>query len=128
MGEPDIEVSKQTADAIDGDRHASLAMWAAVAADDFNRETRLWLRTVAERLLAADEIEDRRRRPDAVLAAVGLAGNRDKHRALREHASVLEELGATRDRIAAALVAGGLVDADADVRSILDRELRKVRT
>jgi len=124
----DIELSQQTCLAIDGDRNASLALWSLVAAGSVDQETLLWLRCVAEKVLAADGLEDRRRRPDAVLSAVGLAGPRDKYRELRRRASVLQDFGETRDSIATALVDAGLVDADADVRSILDRELRKLRT
>jgi hypothetical protein len=76
--------------ALEGDRESALAMWKQVAAHPSDPESILWVQAVAQRLLDADGVADRRRRPDAVLKAVGLFGQRDRHRLLREQIETLK--------------------------------------
>jgi hypothetical protein len=71
-------------DAPDGDRTSALEMWKAVAEYPRGLESIVWAQAVAKRILEADREADRRRRPDAILRAVGLAGHEDRHRRLRD--------------------------------------------
>lgn len=82
-----------TQQAIDGDRRASLQMWAKVAAGTLDADVAVWLRHVAEGLLDAESKPAGRLRDSAIVRALGLAGNIDKHRELREYVSVLAEVG-----------------------------------
>lgn len=97
MIEPDDdETSHTTQRAIDGDRVASAFMWEQVAQGNFDKETRMWLRHVAEGVLDAESKSAGALRDRAIVRAVGLEGREDKHRALREWVSALRAFGATR--------------------------------
>jgi hypothetical protein len=147
----DDEISFECSKAIDGlvdpkkvDRHASIAMWEAVAEGHLDTDVRAWIMHVAEALLDADTKPADRQRDAAIVRAVGLAGKIDKHRALREFVSVLRELGLERqDMIAVAagapwrgrpLIFGGYDPThykdltDAELGKIIDRELDKPET
>ena len=90
-----IEIHAETQAAIDGDRDAARDMLAAVARGEFNADTRLWLETVAARILAADDEPNEKRRPGAIVAALGLRGKRRPHRARRELLDALDGLSDT---------------------------------
>lgn len=92
----DIELNLETCKAIDGDRRASLAMFERVAKGDFSLEVTSWLQQVANAVLDAESKPASRNRDSAVMRALGLAGNVDKHRELREFVSVLRDFGCDR--------------------------------
>lgn len=123
-------------DAICGDRNPSLKFWEAVAAGEFDDEVVDWLRVVAQRVLDADK-GPAKRRPDAVLAAVGLAGHDDRGEALFNEAylavcgaaiadydglSPRERPAATRDKMLQWLENNKV---GSDWKSWLDRQTRK---
>lgn len=75
-------LSKETCDAMEGDRAAALALWRQVAAGVIDDDTRAWVQHVATQLLRADKTKQRR--PTEIMAAVGLAGKLETSQALRE--------------------------------------------
>jgi hypothetical protein len=78
------EASKKLQDALDGDRTAALAFWKIIANTngDLTGEERLFVVEAARRIVRADATSGRRR-ADAMLDAVRLAGREDRHRELR---------------------------------------------
>lgn len=63
------------------DHANSLQFWTSIANGDIYYDEIEWMKIIAKRVLEANR-EKGNRRPDAMLAAVGLAG-RDKHAELR---------------------------------------------
>lgn len=119
--------------ALGGDRTGALALWREVAAGRNDPEVLQWLQQVAHRILAADAVANPGARAGAIMRAAGLGGKLDKHRDLRRHLDVLrsfEDLdtgrSATRAELEQYAVDLGLVSDEADVRSIVDRELAKL--
>ena len=80
----DWEQSQTFCQALDGDHTSSLDMWRWVAAGKWDIETKVWCQEVAKRLLDEDNAPDWKRRPDAVLKAVGLSGKANRLREIDE--------------------------------------------
>lgn len=92
---------KLTLDAMDGDRRSNVLMWERVArGEPFDQDVRMWLKHTAENLIdaeskpAAGGLRDR-----AIVRALGLEGNADKHRELRELVTVMRGFEYTRQVI-----------------------------
>ena len=97
----DLPPDKVTWDAMDGDRRSSILMWERVARGDvFDTDIQMWLNHVAQNLLDAESkpatggLRDR-----AIVRALGLEGNADKHRELRELACVMKNFDYSRQMI-----------------------------
>jgi hypothetical protein len=73
--------SRELCEALEGDRSASLEFWKAAARWDFNDETKVWIQHIAERVIEANA-QLAKRRPDAMLKAIGMAGREDESRHL----------------------------------------------
>lgn len=128
-----IETSEELQDAIDGDRKNALQFYRKTANGVFDLETKLFLQTVAARILIADCVKGRRR-ADALLRALSLSGTADKNREMRETAEVFNSImqmdaGAKHPFVGAALVrfTESKFPDVADVRKTLQNELAKMR-
>lgn len=105
---------------------ASLQFWNSIANSDGTvvGENAAWIILIAKRVLEADKTT---RRAEAMLKAVGLAGN-DKHFELRRLVHVLRDFGATPAEMIASVRKEGLadhIDGDDALRVIISRELAK---
>jgi hypothetical protein len=92
---------KVTLDAMDGDRRSNVLMWERVArGEPFDQDVCVWLKHTAENLIdaeskpAAGGLRDR-----AIVRALGLEGNADKHRELRELVYVMRNFDYARQVI-----------------------------
>jgi hypothetical protein len=143
---PDEWVSKEMADAFNADaagepldRSESLQFWAQVAAGEFTDDTKDWLRLIAKRVVAADQANLKVRNGE-IVRAVGLSGKLDRYAEMREYIDTITSFEYdrgpfTRKQLADALYARfpdqveeiGRAPGDGDLRSWLDREIRKAR-
>jgi hypothetical protein len=135
---------KATCDAISGDRHESIKLWEQVASGDFDNEVKYWLESIAAGVLDAESKPAGRLRDGAIIRAVGLAGNVDKHRSLRDFVGALRDFEVNRKQIITCARSGqpprGILiycdydpsdyqnTDDADFAKIIDRELSKSET
>ena len=74
-------------------RDENLAMWERIAAGELSSGEQWdstdpweWIRSVAQRVVAADAVKGKNERPAAIVKAVGLSGQRDSYRELRREA------------------------------------------
>lgn len=92
---------KITVDAVDGDRKSTVKMWEWIAnGGAFDSDVQYWLRHVAVNLIDAESkpaLGGLRNR--AIVRALGLEGNADKHRELRDLASDMKGFGYSRQVI-----------------------------
>lgn len=128
--------------ALDGDRHASVDMWARVAKGEFDFELRGWLQHVATAVVDAESKDAGRQRDAALVRALGLAGKGDKHRDLREFVSALHDFEFSRSQIISAVRTGALPGStfvyarfnpqtyedltDGELGKLIDRQVRNV--
>lgn len=130
----DKETSKEYQDALD-DRRTALAFWRCVAQGKMHGEVGEWLQEIAMRVLAADDeySKNPKKRAEALMRAIGLAGKLDQHHALREKINspeyLFQDLGTGKKiskaeiLIAAESVKKGYADMDKKaLRSLVDRQ------
>lgn len=93
-GSPVPETSQDLQRALGGDHAATRALLASFARGEFGIDAREWLRAVSARLLDADTgaALDHRRRPDAIVKALGLTGRGDQDRQLLDLVEGLDGL------------------------------------
>lgn len=154
MDANDADGDKELADAIealsadpprDDWRALALQMWARVLENPGSSGSQYWVQEVARKLLEADRQPDAKRRPDAILKAVGLAGRYDRWHALREDLavfrsfSVLDGETERRGKVTKAEIAmlrhrGHFSGPDADawddqrIRKLIEEQAKKMST
>lgn len=131
----DYESHQRYQMALDGDRTSARLMWKQVAEGAWDLESIDWMVQIAKRVLAADQAKGSAR-ANGMLKAVCLVGKLERRRDRRTHLEVLESFEdltkpgtkLSRAQIEQDLERSGLGAGEAvDARSLLDRELQKVR-
>ncbi|ARV17051.1 hypothetical protein AEP_00085 [Curvibacter sp. AEP1-3] len=87
--------------ALDGDRHASIRMWARIANSEkrLDLSTLAWIQKVAEKILEANRQSAERGRDAEIVKALGLTGREDLHDELRNFAQCLFDFGIDRKSV-----------------------------